>query len=175
MTPREWIREHPRLSGLAVALAACVVVNVALWVHLGNVRARAARQRAALERMEDIAEEYAAFTAWSAQGVRYLRSPAGLSLSVVMDLARKKGVGDKVRNPKLRPMKHEGGLLEQVVSMDLSAVRREDLSMFLLAVQALDPAIRTKELRIAAAKSDPKLVDAKVTFSAYEAPVSAKK
>ena len=175
MTAREWIKDHPWLCGFAVALAASILLDILLWVHLGNVRAVRDRQRDILSRMERAAEEFADLKARSAPETLYLRNPAAFGLSVVRDAARKKGIGGRVRDARREPATHDKGLLERVVSLRLLSVRREDLAGFLLAVESLDPAIRTKELRMSTTKEEPKLIDAKVTFSAYEAPATPEK
>lgn len=174
MTLRDAIRKYPWPVGLAALVVALLAVNGWLWLHLDSARERVVRERATLTRMQEFSGQYAARMAQSAPDNIYLKNRAALSLSAVQDMAKRKGILGLVREPKLRPIKHEQGLLEQVVTLTIRSVHREDLSGFVYAVESLDPAIRTKELRIAPAKDRPKLVDARLTFSAYEAPPIAK-
>jgi len=172
MTAREWPKAHPWVFWPALALAACLLGQIALWVHAGNASALADRHRAGLARMEHLADGYRALKAQAASRV-LLAAPGTLSASVVTRIAREKGIADRISTSSIPPIRHDDDIVERAIDLSLLRVRREDLARFLHAVEAIDPAIRTKSLRITTGRKGSKdsgkpLVDAKVQFATYE-------
>lgn len=173
MASRGWAKQHPWTYGLAIALAACGLVELVLCVQLGRARARTRRADKDLREMQEVAFAYREQKTLAVQGSVRLRSPGSLSLEAVKRAASETGIDKNLGESGSHPVPHDD-LLEQTVSLSLDAVRREDLLSFLLAVEDADPAIRTKTLQITPSKKQPEFVDAEVTFSAYEKRATAK-
>ncbi len=164
---RDWAREHPGLSGLVVALALCVVAEAVLWAHWGTLRRHVDDQKQTLDRMEELAAEYETLRAQAdAYGAR-LSESASFSLPALQRVAPE-GLGDRITESSFQTNRRDEGLVERVVTLKLDGVSRKALAEYLLAAERLDPAIRTKTLKLAPSKEDPEFLDATVTFSAYE-------
>ena len=167
MTLREWLNEHPWPSVLAAGLVVALVGLAGLHWRLTRLRDDLRRADLQVSRVRRMARRHAALRA--ELPVVGLAGSAALKEGDVDRIAREKGVFAHINTTSGRPVIHEEGLKEHVVKVTLTGVRRKELSAFLNAVEALSPTIRTKQMRIAANRRAPKLVDASVEFSCYEA------
>jgi len=168
---RRWAEEHPWTVGLCAVLGMCALADTVLWFRLAAERQRLDRHRLIVSEMERLAAEYAVLEqrVESEEPPQFMAAGMGLSPAIVEKVAREAGITDRITSTTQTEARHGDGLREQMVVLSLEGVRREDLARFVFAVEGLDPAIRTKELRLSASRKAPRLVDARVTFSAYEA------
>jgi len=164
---RQWMASHPGLSSLVLILAVCAAAEVAVWTYRGTLRGRAAAQRRTLARTERLAEEYRALRAETAASGARLESSEGFTLAAVQRAAPE-AVRQRLTESNSEAERRDEALIERLISLKLNGVTRRALAEFLLAVESLDPAIRTKTLRLTPNKDEPSLLDASVTFSAYE-------
>jgi len=165
---RQWAREHPGISGLTAALTVCLLLVAVLRGRLKTCRARAQTQRTMLARMENLAGEYGTLKAQIAAGSVRLNRETHFDISALERIAEK-GIRNRMGQTKSSSSsRREEGLVERTISPAFAGVTRRELVKFLRAVEALDPAIRTKTLRLTPSKGQTGLIDAEVTFSAYE-------
>jgi len=163
---QDWARNHPWIFALTVALAVCVMVEVALAVQLGRTRARAEKHADILHKMQRLAAACHEKRALIERGNIRLRQPGSLS-SIVERVADERKLAKHVGDTKSHPIPHDE-FLEQTFELSLTGVRRKDVVNFLRAVEDHDPAIRTKTLRITPNKKQAEFIDAEIRFSAYE-------
>lgn len=165
---RQWVREHPGISGLAVALTVCILLAAACRGRLTACRIKAQSQGATLARMESLAREYDTLKTRIAAGSVRLNQQTHFDISALERIAEKDIRNRIGQSSSSSSGRREMGLIERTISLALVGVTREQLVKFMVAVEALDPAIRAKTLRLSLSKGRTGLVDAKVTFSAYE-------
>lgn len=163
---RQWVREHPGISGLAVALTVCLLLAAVLRGQLNICRTKADIQHATLARMEHLAKEHDTLKTRIAAGSVRLNRQTHFDISALERIAEK-NIRNRISQSR-SSSRREMGLVERTISLAFVGVTREQLVKFLKAVEAQDPAIRAKTLRLTLSKGRAGLVDAKVTFSAYE-------
>ncbi len=168
---RQWAKNHPWPFGLCVALGFCLLANALLWSRLRAAQEFADRHRTTAAEMRQIVQEYLAVKerAELQEAPLLMAGAEGLSPAAIEKIAREKGVADSISSTSENTLRPDERLREHVVVLSLDAVRREDLARFLFAVEDLDRAIRTKALRLSVSRTASTLIDATVTFSAYEA------
>jgi len=171
MTARDRIRAHPWLLWPTAALAIVFAAACAVHVRAGRRAELLARQRVILDEMAAIAAQCRRL-ARQADAADRLAPPGTLDIARIEELAKRRGLVRDIHRT-LPPPRPSAGYVERAVDLSVSAVRREDLALFLRDVEALSPAIRARELRVTVnrALSPPEggdLVDAKVQFSIYE-------
>jgi len=167
MSARDWAREHPWTLCGAAALAVAAVAAIALWARAADVRDRVGRLRGDVERMERIADE-----------CRELRAVAAppktrgqpLTLGAVERVARERRVAEALTDRSAAPVRGSDGTVEQTIKVSVAGVTPGALSSFLYGVEQMDPAVRVRELRIAASRKQPGTVDASVVIAAHETP-----
>jgi len=164
---RKWAREHPGVSGLLIALAACLMLEAALAARLNVMRARAETQSEALASMEELAGQFRALKTRIGAGSACLAESGNFDISAVERIADE-SLRRRIVQSESRSERHGEDAIERTITMSFAGVRREDLVMYLAAVEAKDPAIYTRTLRLTPSKSGNDLVDAKVNLSAYE-------
>lgn len=160
-------RERPLTAGLAVAAALCLMTVGGLGIYLGRVKMEAARQEARLEKILAASRELMDLKGPASAETPRLRPGAELSPAAVDAIAQETGVAGNVGAVNVNRARRDDQTTEQVINLNLNAVTREQLARFLWAVEKIDPAVRTRELRVSATKQ-PSLVDAKVQIAAYE-------
>jgi len=166
MNFRQWVRHHPGLFVAFLALAVSIGANIVLWTILGRLRSHVERQRERLANMQRLADEYAAVKARSS--ARAIASgPGVLRATAVERIAQEHGV-KVVGMTFVPPVKVDDRVQEQVLSLSLPGVALPALRGFLRGVEGLDPAVRTRELRVGKNLRDGTLIDATVKFAVYE-------
>jgi len=165
---RQWVREHPAISGLAVALTLCLLLAAVLRSHLTVCRTKAQSQGETLARMKSLASEYREIKTRIAAGRVRLNKQTHFDISALERIAAKDIRNRIGQSRSSSSSRREMGVIERTISLTCAGVTREQLVKFMMAVEALDPAVRTKTLRLSLSKARTGLVDAKVTFSAYE-------
>ena len=166
---RDWVRSHVFTVVLCGLLLLCAVADGVLLLDLHSAKAQTACQRDRLGLMAGVARQYKAARE-KAAGQAVVISESGLSAVALEDIARRKGIADKIRDSRVNPPQNVGETLrEHSVSLSIVGVTREALATFLLAVEQSDPGIRTVELCISDNGRIRRRVDARVRFSAYEA------
>ena len=167
------IRQHPWTFGLALALAICALADMGLALHLHSASAERDLHRDRANTMENLADEFRALKAQSEVAGGVLPPAVRLTPDAVTAIAKERGIADHISTVSASPSRHDERLQEQIIDLALNGVTREDLALFLRAVEQIDPAVRTKELRITpsavGARTGPAaLIDAHVQISAYE-------
>jgi len=163
---------RPWIAWPATALVACVVANIALFVHRGALDREYGRQRERERDMTRIAEDFRRFKEDMAQRSTAVAQAGALDVKRIEELAVAHRVAGDL-NVTIPPARTDGGLTERFVDLSLANAQSGNLARFLLAVEALDPAVRTRSLRIVEGREssggkEKTFVDAKVQFSAYE-------
>jgi len=174
---RELQARHPLTFPLGVAVICCLLVLAGLRVGLGRVRSETWDELERLRKLEPKAIEYHELQARIGSGIELLGDPDILTTWGVEKIAREAGLADRARDARQHAEPHSD-LVERLVTLSLTGVHRRELvdnpapdgpSGFLQRVEAADAAIKIKNLRITPNRNDPRLIDAKATFSAYEA------
>ena len=167
------IKQHPWVSALALAILICSLADIGLALHLRRARDDSGRQRDRLRAMENLADEFRALKAQS--DVVDLRLPPGVRLTpnAVTAIAKDRGIAGHISTMSASPARYDEHIQEQIIDLSLSGVTRQDLALFLRAVEQIAPAVRTKELGIMPSAAGPRtgqtaLIDARVQISAYE-------
>ena len=165
-------RARPWLIVPAAVLAVAVVAEAALLVWQGRAAELAERRRVQWSTMAQVAEEFRALKAGMAARRGGVAKPGALDIKRIEQIARSAGITSGV-NSTIPPVRADGDAVERIIDLTVARVRRQDLSTFLLRVEAIDPAVRTKELLVTEARGKTTVkgksfVDAKVRLSAYE-------
>ena len=63
-------------------------------------------------------------------------------------IAKDRGIAGHIATTSTSPDRHDEFIQEQIIDLALAGVTREDLALFLRAVEQIAPAVRTKELRL---------------------------
>lgn len=186
MNASEWIKRHPWAFGLGLALGLCLLVELVLLLHLRGLRAESLRHEARATDMGRLADKYRSLKAQSGAAGRTLPPGVRLAPDVVNRIATERRIAGNISVVSASPVRHDDRVQEQVINLTLTRVTPRDLSEFLRAVEAIDPAVRTRELRMTpsapeavsgarGAEAKPSgLVDARVQISAYETIASTK-
>ena len=163
-------REHPWASGLAALLAALALVELGVLLHLRGAREMAVRQRDSLKAMERVAVEYRSVRGSGHEKALILLSPnAGFGPADVDRAAKENGIAERVGAVTVARARVDERVEKQGIALALTSVTSRQLALFLRAMEQIDPAVGTRELRISASPKAPSLVDAKVQMTAYEA------
>ncbi len=171
-----WAREHRTLAALAVLLVVCVASEGVLWGKLADLRERASSEQERLREMEKLASRYEALQERAARASRQLRDPAVFDIAAVTGAAARQNVHGRIAGtPQASSAVQEDGLVRREVELKLVGVTRKSLVDFLQAVEGLDPAVRTAQLRITPNEAEPQLIDAEICFSARAASVSTQR
>jgi len=166
---RTWVNEHAAISGLVLAILVVGIVTVSLDSHRRALNMRMLEQRTLLKRTESLAAEYADLRSRVRAYDDKFAAAATFDASAVQKIAEEHGLSGRVRDPKSRSGQvTEQGLVERTVTCSVLGVTREQLARFLLAVENLTRSAITSALVITQSKEGGGLIDAQVTFSAYE-------
>ena len=177
---RDLQEKHPLTFPLGVAVICCLLALAGLRIRLGRVRSETQGQLERLRDLEAKVIEYRELETRIGSGIELLADNDILSTWGVEEIAREAGLADRSKDARRHAEPHDD-LVERLVILSLTGVHRRELvdnpgpggrGGFLQKVEAADAAIRTKTLRITPNRNDPKLIDAKATFSAYEAKTS---
>ena len=165
-----WAKEHPWVSGLSVLLASLALVELALLLHLRGTHETAVRQRDSLKAMERVGVEYSRVARRDGtdheNGVVLLSPNSGFGPADVDRVAKDNGIADRVGAVTVNRARVDERVEKQVISLTLTSVTSKQLALFLRAIEQIDPAVGTRELRISASPKAPSLVDAKVQMTA---------
>ncbi len=169
MNLRQWAQDSPTLAALSVGLAAALLLEGALLVQLGKVRALAVRHQPRLVEMERIAGKVQALRGPAGSGgLKFLAPNSRFNAEAVDRVAREQKVVERIASTSVKVEKHTDQTREQVVSLSMKGVATTQLVNFLRAVEALDPAVRTRLLVITLNSEKSSMLDAKAEISAYE-------
>ncbi len=167
------IKQHPWVFSLALAIAACSLADIGLALHLRTAGVERAQHRDRVRTLETLADEFRALKAQS--GVAGQTLPPGVRLTpdAVTAIAKERGIAGSITTMSASPARYDERIQEQIIDLALISVTREDLALFLHAVEQIAPAVRTKELRITPSAAGGRagqtaLIDAHVQISAYE-------
>ena len=172
MNLRGAFASRPWIAWPATALVVCVLADIALLFRRSALDEEFGLQRDREREMTRIAQEYRDMKADMAQRSERLAPPGALDVERIEALAREhRAAGDL--HVTIRPPTTDNDVTERRVDVSLAKAIPVDLVAFLRAVEALNPAVRTRTLRIVESRESSGLqgksfVDAKVTFSAYE-------
>jgi hypothetical protein len=169
------IKQHPWVFTLALAVAICSLADIGLAFHLRSAAVERDQHRDRVRTMENLANEFRTLKAQSEVTDETL--PPGVRLTpdaVNAIIAKCRGIAGHISTMSASPARYDERLQEQIIDLALSGVAREDLALFLQAVEQMAPAVRTKELRITPSAIGPRtgqtgLIDAHIQVSAYEA------
>jgi len=174
MNLRQWAQEHQTLAALMLGLVAALLLEGALLWQLGKARGRAAWHQPRLAEMEGIAQKVLALRDRAdSGGPKFLAAESRFNAEAVDRVAREQKIVERVASSSVKVERHADQTREQVVSLSVKGLATPQLANFLRAVEALDPAVRTRLLVITLNNEKPSLVDAKVEISAYESAAAA--
>jgi len=167
------IKQHPWIFGLALALVICALADIGLALHLRSAGVERDQHRDRAQTLENLAEEFRALKTQSEVAGGTLAPGARLTPDAVTAIAKERGIAGHISTTSASPSRSSDRIQEQIIDLALSGVTREDLALFLRAVEQIDPAVRIKELRltpsaVGARTGQTALVDAHVQISAYE-------
>jgi len=167
------IKQHPWVFALALAVLVCALADIGLALHLRRARADRSQQRDRLRAMEDFADEFRALKAQSSVMDQTLPPGKHLTPNDVTAIAKDRGIAGKINTMSANPARYDEHVQEQIIDLTLNGVTREELALFLHAVEQIAPAVRTKELRIVPSAAGPKTgetapIEARIQISAYE-------
>ena len=172
MNLRGAFASRPWIAWPATALVVCVLADIALLFRRSALDDEFGLQRDREREMTRIAQEYRNLKADMTRRSERLAPPGTLDVERIEALAREhRAAGDvHVTTP---PPRTDNDVTERRVDVSLAKAIPVDLVAFLRAVEALNPAVRTRTLLIvesreSAGAEGKTFVDAKVTFSAYE-------
>ena len=177
MNASEWVRRHPWVFGLALALVVCSLADGWLWWRVRALRVRSDWLAGRVTMLTEAAEELRALKGRAGSDLRLLSPGMRLTLEAVNQAAKQANVAGRVSGSRATLVRQSDRVQEQVITVKLAGVSRKDLSEFLRVVEQIDPAVRTKELGIAAgaAKAGPSdSLDVEVEVAAYETVPPAK-
>ncbi|MGO8704621.1 MAG: hypothetical protein ACLQVA_12440 [Candidatus Brocadiia bacterium] len=165
------IKQHPWVFGLALAIVACSVADIGLALHLRTAAVERGQHRDRMRTLETLADEFRALKAQSGVAGQTLPPGVRLTPNAVNAIAKDRGVA--IATMSASPARYDERIQEQIIDLALISVTREDLALFLHAVEQIAPAVRTKELRITPSAAGGRagqtaLIDAHVQISAYE-------
>jgi hypothetical protein len=174
MKLQRWIREHRTTAALTLGLAAALLLEGALLWQLGKTRKAAEWHRPRLVEMENIVNKALALQGRAGSGgPKFLAANSRFSTEAVDRVAREQKIVERVTFPDVKVVKHDGQTNERVVILSINGLEPAQIENFLRAVEALDPAVRTRLMVITPNREKPSLVDAKIEIGAYESASSA--
>ncbi|MGD1001756.1 MAG: hypothetical protein ABSA67_13770 [Candidatus Brocadiia bacterium] len=167
------IKQHPWAFSLALAIVACSLADVSLALRLRSAGVERGQHRDRVRAMETLADEFRALKAQSGVAGQTLPPGVHLTPNAVTAIAKDRGIADRITTMSASPARYDERIQEQIIDLALISVTREDLALFLHAVEQIAPAVRTKELRITPSAAGGRagqtaLIDAHVQISAYE-------
>jgi hypothetical protein len=167
------IKQHPWVFGLALAILICSLADIGLAFHLRRAGVERGQHRDRVRAMEGLADEFRALKAQSDVVDQTLPPGVRLTPNAVTAIAKDRSIAGHISTMSASPARYDERIQEQIIDLTLSGVTREDLALFLRAVEQIAPAVRTKELRITPSAAGPRtgqtaLIDARVQISAYE-------
>ena len=168
-----WIKQHPWAFGLALALLICSLADIALALHLRRASVERDRHRDRVCAMGAFADEFRALKTQPEAAGRTLPPGVRLTPDAVAAIAKDSGIAGHISTTSASLTRQDGPIQEQIIDLALTGVTREDLALFLRAIEQIAPAVRTKELRLTPGAAGAKtgqtaLIDARVQISAYE-------
>lgn len=173
MTPRQWACEHRMVAGLILGLAAALLLEGFLLSRLGPARRLAERHEPRLREMEPLAARAVELRRRRNSGApMFLASDTRFNAEAVDRVAREQKMAERITLPSVKEEKRSDQTIEMVVSLSVKGVAPSELASFLRAVEALDPAVRTRDLNVTFSRDRPNLLDAKVQISGYEPPTA---
>ena len=164
---REWMREHPLPAALAMCLVVCAALVLSLHAQAAAARKRVMDEQATLDRVRERVEEYRSLQT-QAEGNAVLPADAHFDEAAVRKQADER-LSACITRTDASAATRFGNLVMRTIVLQMEGVTRQELATFLQKVEALHPAILARELRITTSKRQKKLIDARVTFAAYEA------
>ena len=142
------IKQHPWVFGLALAIVACSLADIGLALHLRSAGVERDQHRDRVRTMETLADEFRALKAQSEVAGQTMPPGVRLTPDAVTAIAKERGIAGSITTMSASPARHDERIQEQIIDLALISVTREDLALFLHAVEQIAPAVRTKELRI---------------------------
>ena len=167
------IKQHPWAFGLALAIVICSLADIGLALHLRSARVERDQHRDRVRTMENLADEFHALKTQSEVAGQTLPPGVHLTPDAVTAIAKDRGIAGHISTTSASPSRYDERIQEQIIDLALTGVTREDLALFLRAVEQIAPAVRIKELRltpsaVGARTGQTALIDAHVQISAYE-------
>jgi len=167
------IKRNPWAFGLALAIGICALADLGLALHLRSAAVQREQHRDRVRTMETLADEFRALKAQSEVAGQVLPPGVHLTPDAVTAIAKERGIAGHISTTSASPTRHDERLQEQIIDLALTGVTREDLALFLRAIEQIASAVRIKELRLtpsaAGARTGPMaLMDAHVQIAAYE-------
>ncbi len=167
------IKLHPWAFGLGLAIVICSLADIGLALHLSSAAVQRDQHRDRVRTMVTLADEFHALKAQSEVAGQVMPPGIHLTPDAVTAIAKERGIAGHITTTSASPLQHDEHLQEQIIDLALTSVTRQDLALFLRAVEQIASAVRIKELRLTpsavGARTGPMaLMDAHVQIAAYE-------
>jgi hypothetical protein len=173
MKASDRIRQLSWLFGLALALVIVSLADIVLAFRLRSAGIEHRQHSDRARTFEGLADEYLSIKKQSQEAGRTLPPGIHLTPDAVTAIAKKRGIAEHISTASASLARQDERIQEQIINLALTGVTREDLALFLRAVEQIATAVQTKELRLTPSAVGPKtgpmaLMDAHVQISAYE-------